>query len=158
MFRSPEAVALASLSGCALMFVQRGSSTYAFQYIETHFCFPLRTELVLFIDSSGCSREQPLPGARLCRTPLGKLSVGDAAQSSGTAVSLELLWFVSHPSHPKHSPLSSCSPLLLEWSSPAFQQLSGVTQTCATKTVGLVRTFSDLQKQFEKAFPEVEAA
>uniref|UniRef100_A0A8C0BJI6 MKS transition zone complex subunit 1 n=1 Tax=Buteo japonicus TaxID=224669 RepID=A0A8C0BJI6_9AVES len=35
-----------------------------------------------------------------------------------------------------HSPLCSCCPFLPEWSSPAFQQLSGVTQTCATKTVG----------------------
>lgn len=111
-------------------------------------------ELVLFVNSSGCSGEQPLPGTRprWGGTQLGKFSVGDVicyllSQSSGTGLtfSFELLWSVSPPSHPKHSPLCSRSPLVPEWSSPAFQQLSGVTQTCATKTVGWVRTLSDLQ-------------
>lgn len=67
----------------------------------------------------------------------------------GLTFAFELLWFVSPPSRSKHSSLCSRS-LLPEWSSPAFQQLSGVTQTCATKTVGWVRTLSDLQNSLSR--------
>ena len=104
---------------------------------------------MLFIDSSGRSGEQPLPGTRRGGTHLGKFSGDDDGVCYPSHLELtfsfELLWFVSPPSHPKHSPLCSRSPFLPGWSSPAFQQLSGVTQTCATKTVGWVRTLSDLQ-------------
>ena len=34
--------------------------------------------------------------------------------------------------------LTLCGLWLLDWSSPAFQQLSGITQTCATKSWGMV--------------------
>nr|XP_031540999.1 Meckel syndrome type 1 protein [Vicugna pacos] len=33
--------------------------------------------------------------------------------------------------------LTTCGLLLSDWSSPAFQQLSGITQTCATKSLGM---------------------
>lgn len=60
--------------------------------------------------------------------------------------SFKQLWYESPSSYPKHSSLCSRS-LIPDWSSPAFQQLSGVTQTCATKTVGWVRTLWNLQSR-----------
>uniref|UniRef100_A0A8C5T940 MKS transition zone complex subunit 1 n=1 Tax=Malurus cyaneus samueli TaxID=2593467 RepID=A0A8C5T940_9PASS len=41
------------------------------------------------------------------------------------------------------------------WSSSPFQQLSGVTQTCATKKVGWVRTLSDLLPEWPVLYFEV---
>jgi len=113
--------------------------------------------LVLFVDSSGCSGEQPLPGTRWGGTHLGKFSVGDAIcypSHLGPTSSFDLLCSVSPRSHLKHSPLCSPSLLLPEWSSPAFQQLSGVMQTCATKAVGWVRRRSDLGSSVDRCAVE----